>query len=477
MSKILIFGGTTEGRLLAEFCHENKVDVWISVATGYGKTVLRESEYLHIHEKPMDAEEMAGFIREEGITLVFDATHPYAVLVSRNIREACKETAIKYLRVTREQADLTLTGSREERIIWVDSVKEAAGFLVNTSGNVLVTTGSKELSEFTALEHWEERIYARVLPSFHVISACEEMGLKGKHLIGMQGPFSEEMNRAMIKQYDIRYLVTKEAGTAGGFLEKMKAAAECGIPVIVVGRPAKETGVSVKEARDILFEWGKKCPVNAVKKRKVWLIGAGMRGPDQMTVKAFQTLALCDVFFGSERMLLDMEALLPEIKKIPYYMSQDILKWLAEHKEHMRIGILYSGDTGFYSGAKKMAEALTEEVCCQEFEVEILPGISSVSYFCSRLKIAWEDVCLVSLHGREADFIKALKENKRVFALLDGNHTVKYICNILKEQGFYDAKLWVGERLSYPDERITAGTPKTLCTQEFNVLSALLIER
>ena len=101
MCRVLIFGGTTEGRLLAEFCQEKKIEAWISVATGYGKMVLPESRYLHIKESPMDAGAMEAFIRQQGITLVVDATHPYAAAVSRNIGTACEKAGIKSIRVIR----------------------------------------------------------------------------------------------------------------------------------------------------------------------------------------------------------------------------------------------------------------------------------------------------------------------------------------------------------------------------------------
>ncbi|MEY8353766.1 precorrin-6y C5,15-methyltransferase (decarboxylating) subunit CbiE [Lachnospiraceae bacterium 54-53] len=494
MCRVLIFGGTTEGRLLAEYCHEKGISAWVSVATGYGKTVLPESRFLHIHEAPMDAGEMEAFMRQKGIALVFDATHPYAAVVSRNIRLACEPLGIRPVRVVREPSPgweeacesggrKEWAGREEERILWAGSVEEAVLFLNTRPGNVLVTTGSKELSLYKSLDSWENRVFARVLPTVPVISACDEMGIKGKHLIGIQGPFSEEMNRAMIKQYDIRYLVTKEAGNAGGFPEKIKAAAECGITAVVIGRPSEEDGISLEEGKRILSEArGLKGrtgpePVRMPDKRKVSLIGIGMGGPDQLTVKALKELQACDAVFGAERMLHGVSGLHPGAVKLPFYLSGDILPWIKEHGEFRRIGVLFSGDTGFYSGAKKMAEGLARHPYGEMFDTEIFPGISSVSYLCSRLKTGWEDVRLLSLHGREWDIINELETVSRVFALLDGNHTVKSLCRLLKEGGYGRARLSVGERLSYPDERITVGTPDVLERQEFDVLSAVLIER
>lgn len=485
MSRILIFGGTTEGRLLAEYCHEQKKKVWVSVATGYGKMVLPESPYLFIHETPMDEEEMEQFIRRNKITLVFDATHPYAAVVSKNIASSCEKTGTRRIRVVRESLTNMEDGGTGDHVIWVDSVEEAVKYLQEEPGNILVTTGSKELVRFTHLDSFEERVYARVLPTVGVISACEEIGIKGKRLIGMQGPFSQELNEAMIRQYDIRYLVTKEAGTAGGFQEKIKAAEACRIKAVVVGRPTVESGMTLKEAKEVLYEYEaedgdeteKESPSEISERRNVCLIGIGMGGPEQMTGQAVKTLKDSQVVFGAERMLKSMGDLIAGVKQIPWYTSREILPWLKEHKEYKKISILYSGDTGFYSGAKKMMEAFQAEPVKSQYETEILPGISSVSYFCARLKTGWEDARLISLHGREGDVAEELKKYHKVFALLDGTNTVNKVCRRLIEEGFGQVALSVGERLSYPDERITTGTPETLNDGSFDVLSVVWIER
>jgi precorrin-6x reductase len=485
MSRILIFGGTTEGRLLAEYCHEQKKSAWVSVATGYGKMVLPDSPYLLIHETPMNEEEMEQFILHNGITLVFDATHPYAAVVSKNIASACEKTETKRIRVVRESVTNKEDGGAGEHIIWVDSVEEAVRYLQEKAGNVLVTTGSKELVRFTLLDSFEERVYARILPTVAVISSCEEIGIKGKRLIGMQGPFSQELNEAMIRQYDINYLVTKEAGNAGGFQEKIKAAEACHIKAVVVGRPMTETGMTLKEAKEILFDYDAGDDVQVERRlqdessiiRKVCLIGIGMGGPEQMTMQAVKALKESQVVFGADRMLKSIGDMIPGVKQIPWYVSRDILPWLEEHKEYRKVVILYSGDTGFYSGAKKMMEAFLAESNQSTYKTEILPGISSVSYLCSKLKTGWEDAKLMSLHGRQGDVAEELRKSDKVFALLDGNNTVKQVCSRLMEEGFGNVKLSVGERLSYPDERITTGTPLSLKDYEFDVLSAVWIER
>lgn len=472
--RALIFGGTTEGRLLAQFCHENQIEVSVSVASGYGREVLPQSPFLHIHESPMDEKEMESFFKTQGIALVVDATHPYADKVSENIRRACERTKTRLLRVVRKEAEGSCEGKASR--VWCESVADAAAYLDKTEGAILLTTGSKELSAFLTLSSWKERLFVRVLPSSSVLAACEQMGVSGKHLIAMQGPFSEELNRAIIKQYEIRYLVTKEAGKAGGFPEKLQAAEALGITVVIIGRPKREEGVTLEEAQGALL--AQKQPVSLPKaKARISLIGVGMGGPGQMTVSALSELSSCQVLFGAERMLHGISSLAPKAVKVPFYLSQDILPWLKEHKELQRVGILYSGDTGFYSGAKKLLFALEEEPWRENWEVEVFPGISTVSYLSARLKTNWEDVKLLSLHGREEDAVGALKEHQRVFFLLDGRHTVKSLCAALKEAGLEQTRLSVGERLSYPEERIVTGSPKELEEQEFDSLAAVLIER
>jgi precorrin-6y C5,15-methyltransferase (decarboxylating) CbiE subunit len=124
-----------------------------------------------------------------------------------------------------------------------------------------------------------------------------------------------------------------------------------------------------------------------------------------------------------------------------------------------------------------MMEAFLAESNQSTYETEILPGISSVSYLCSRLKTDWEDAKLMSLHGRQGDVVEELRKSHQVFALLDGTNTVKQVCRRLIEEGFGEVRLSVGERLSYPDERIITGTPISLKNCEFDVLSAVWIER
>ena len=142
-----------------------------------------------------------------------------------------------------------------DRIIIVESIKAAVDYLKDTTGNILTTTGALEIYEYTKLDNYADRLYSRVISNSDIIAACEGLGIKGRHLIGMTGTFSKEMNKVMLKDYNIHYLVTKDSGISSGFIEKMEAALELGVTMIVVAAPyQKETGREeevVKQLKDM----------------------------------------------------------------------------------------------------------------------------------------------------------------------------------------------------------------------------------
>jgi precorrin-6A/cobalt-precorrin-6A reductase len=238
--RLLLFGGTTEARELLA----SGVPALCSVATAYGASLMENLASVTTVVARMDAAAMTKFIRDEGVTCVIDATHPYAVEVTENIKRACRETCTPLLRVlrdsTRPAAGLNLRT--------VSSCEEAARLVAETNANVLLTVGSKELEKFTGFSGWRERLFARVLPLPEVISRCTELGFDAGHIIAMQGPFSEELNEAFIKMTKASVLVTKDGGPAGGTKEKFDAAVKTGAAVILVKRKETETGFSVEYA-------------------------------------------------------------------------------------------------------------------------------------------------------------------------------------------------------------------------------------
>lgn len=252
-SQVLLFGGTTEGRKLAEHLNQEQILSTVCVATEYGQEVLPDLPYCHVLPGRQNAEEMEEMMRAESPLLVMDATHPYAAEVTKNIRQAAQHLGIPYVRIVREK-DEQIPGA-----LYFRNLQELTTYLNEHPGNAFVTTGSKELETFTAVKGYRDRLYVRVLPSEHVLEKCRRLGFAGRHLVGVQGPFSVEENVQALKDSQAKYFITKSTGSTGGFPEKAEAAAQTGAVLLVLERPAEEAGMTLEEARIYLTKEGKRC--------------------------------------------------------------------------------------------------------------------------------------------------------------------------------------------------------------------------
>lgn len=524
MCKIWIFGGTTEGRLLAEYCSREKIEAWVSVASEYGEELLQEelmesgnagnpdlnhntclakknlktvqaSSVIKVLRGRMDRYQMEEFIRNQGIHLVIDATHPHARLVSEEIQEACGRTGVRLERCLRAE------GEQNKARDWVevDSIQEAVSFLSSVSGVIFATTGSKELEALCQIPDYQKRVYARVLPTSNVLKKCEKLGITGSHLIAMQGPFSTEMNTLFLRQTKAEWLLTKDSGRAGGFQEKVEAARENGTRVVVIRRP-EEDGISLEEAMEVL----KKADEGKVGELKTHLIlaGIGMGQPSQMTGEVLRAIRESDALIGAGRMLESAERALQndlliskegktenrqesaaavekERKCYKAYLPDDVIQIVSKHPEWKQAVILYSGDTGFFSGASRMAERLREA----GYPFTVYPGTSCVSYLAARLGTHWEDAAIYSAHGRELSVDRVMKRlcdpeepAKRAFILMGGKNGAGQFCERLTQAGYGNVQVTVGENLSYPEEQIRSGTAEEMKKLEFADLSLILLE-
>lgn len=468
MCRLIIFAGTTEGRELAEYLSRQKVPSLVCVATEYGGQLLGEDDYRRVNSGRLDLEEMCRLLEQERMEAgcekeelcVVDATHPYAAVVSENIKGACEKAEAEYVRLLRESE----TRAEDlEDAVWVSSVEEAVEFLKGTTGNVLVTTGSKELEKFTVLDHFQERIFARVLSTPEVAAACAELGFEGKHLICMQGPFSQEMNKAMLRQFEAQWLVTKESGKNGGFGEKIRAAREAGARVILIGRPIPEKGQSLTEVKHYLAK-----RLGFSVNRQISIVGIGMGMPENLTVEALKVCKKAQLLVGAGRMLENFRMFGKE--EFVSYKPEEIYTYIKEHPEFEKIALLQSGDVGFYSGAKKLLDIFRQE------NVTLYPGISSVVYFCAKLHMAWEDVRLVSMHGRYANIIGEIRRNKKVFALVSKGEGVTKLLEKMVCYGMGKLTVSVGENLSYETERIRIDRAEKLEKECFGDLCVIVIE-
>ena len=228
--KLVIFSGTTEGRKLSHELARLGAEVTVCVATEYGREEQGDAAGVTVLSGRLERLAMSRVV--SGMNLCVDATHPYAAQASQNIRAACEREHTPLLRLLRDE------GSVPPEAEVFASAGEAAAWLGRTQGNILLTTGAKELDVFSPLGG--ERLYPRVLPRTDSLTACQAAGIPSRNILALQGPFSQELNEALIRQYHIQYLVTKDGGQAGGFGEKAAAAKAAGAKLVLIRRPQED---------------------------------------------------------------------------------------------------------------------------------------------------------------------------------------------------------------------------------------------
>jgi precorrin-6Y C5,15-methyltransferase (decarboxylating) len=453
--KILIFGGTTEGRELADALSRAGIPHVVSVATEYGKEIEQKSgeESLLVGRKNKD--DIVSLLSKDEYSKVVDATHPFATLVSSEIKAACRETGTEYLRLKRP-----LDKWDEEGTIKVSSVTEASTVLEGIKGNILILTGSKDLKELLAGITDRSRVFARVLPSIESLNKCTEAGLSGRQIIAMQGPFSHDMNAALIKEIGASAILTKESGSSGGFEEKLSAARDLSVKCVVIANPEKEVAQDtdfcnsvnevlvrltaadrLKKPFDVEKEKGDDSKVTTT----VALAGMGPGSSDFWTLEFLQALKDADIVFGAKTVLDELvgqdngvgldsstkenKAVSKDITFVSEYDPEKVLGYLEEHPEFVNPLVVYSGDISLCSGAKKGEKFFLEK----GFKVRKISGISSVALFANRLSLSLEETKVVSAHGRKCNVNGFARENEHLIVLPSGIEDAKNIIDSLDD--------------------------------------------
>lgn len=251
--KILVFGGTTEGRVIAAELSRAGHEVVVSVATELGAEQLEALKDVSVHVGRLDVAEIAEILTKGHFDSCIDGTHPYATVVSANVREATSKAGVPYYRLLRE-AGISISYDEIEasqQAMFFDSAREVAAWCsenLSDADKVLLTTGSKEAGAYSECNL--DSMYIRILPSEESYSLCKAAGFYDDHIIQAFGPFSEEANMEIIESLGITYLVSKDSGSTGGFPEKLSAARKTGITMLIIRRPV-ETGYSMNQILQI----------------------------------------------------------------------------------------------------------------------------------------------------------------------------------------------------------------------------------
>ncbi len=202
--------------------------------------------------------------------------------------------------------------------------------------------------------------------------------------------------------------------------------------------------------------------------KKIVIVGIGPGDDLNLTLKAREALLRAELLIGAPRMLEAFGT--AESEKYACISPEKIAEYI-DKSAYTLIAVLMSGDAGFYSGAKKLIPLLAH------YKVETLPGIASLQYLCAKLNISWDDVHVASAHGRRVNIAAHVALAKRTFFLTGGETSAQSLCAALEDCGMGDARVTVGSRLSYSDERIVAATAKEAAEQSFDPLSVVLVEQ
>jgi precorrin-6Y C5,15-methyltransferase (decarboxylating) len=203
---------------------------------------------------------------------------------------------------------------------------------------------------------------------------------------------------------------------------------------------------------------------------KVTLIGVGSGTAGTLTAEAVRALTESDVIIGAKRLIRALDDRFTQ-NRISAAATDEILEQL-KNTDHSRAAVVFSGDSGFYSGARLLIPGLREI----GIDAEVIPGLSSVQLLSARLMRPWQDWRLVSAHGAECDVISEVMHGDPVFILTGGAVTPNTVCNELIKAGLSYLTVSVGENLGLPDEKITVDTAESAAAMAFSPLNVVLVD-
>ncbi|NNU95540.1 precorrin-6A reductase [Anoxybacillus sp. EFIL] len=245
---IMMLSGTSDARQLALAIRDAGYDVFATVVTEHAAEQMAHVG-LHAHVGRLTACEMVQLIQQHRVTAIVDASHPFAEEASRQAMKAAEEANVPYIRYERKESVITY-----DRVTFVDSYEAAAQYAANKKGVVMLTTGSKTLPIFAdmLLPLPDVRLIARMLPRKDNMELCERLRFPQENIIAMQGPFTKQLDIALMQHFGVTLLVTKESGRVGFVDEKIAAAQELGIETVVIRRPKLSYPVVYHEFSDVI---------------------------------------------------------------------------------------------------------------------------------------------------------------------------------------------------------------------------------
>lgn len=206
---------------------------------------------------------------------------------------------------------------------------------------------------------------------------------------------------------------------------------------------------------------------------KLYVLGVGPGSKELITPLAMKHIEGSDVLIGGKRNLEIFQEMNKEKLEIGGNL-EPIYDYIKDNVKSKKISVLVSGDTGIYSILEYLKKKFSAS---DEVELEVVPGISSLQYLCSKIKLNWNDIIITSIHGREQeDLIDIIQRNTKVAIFTGGKSRPERVCKMLLDNGLEDVKVYIGENLSYKDEKIVSSKPKELVEMSFDSLSIMIVE-
>ncbi|MBR0473160.1 MAG: precorrin-6A reductase [Methanosphaera sp.] len=237
--RYIVMSGTSDATKVIKFLSQDANNyILATTVTDYGGKIAESAGASEVIPHALKEEDFIEVIKEKQIDTLIDATHPFAAVATETAIESCEKSGIRYIRY--ERASTILPES--DLIHYVDSFPEGADKakeLLGTEKKLMHLAGVLNLHTITETLK-PEQVVPRVLPNNFSISKTQETGVPASNIIAMQGTYSKEFNMAIMKEYDISAIITKESGESGGTENKISAALELGIPVIIITRPKVE---------------------------------------------------------------------------------------------------------------------------------------------------------------------------------------------------------------------------------------------
>ncbi|WP_042315840.1 precorrin-6A reductase [Desulfofarcimen acetoxidans] len=246
---LLLLYGTKEARELMGLLVAGGYKVYAAVATEYGLDIARQDGALDVFPVNSRQNDLEELLVNRRVTTVIDASQPFPSDLSSAACKVCRKNNIYYIRLQRKETKLP-----ENKLVYpVNSWSDAAMKASELGKTIFLTTGSNGLEIFTQARVMKgKRIVVRVIPEHKVIKKCQDLGISPKDIVALHGPFSTKFNKAIFKAYRADVIITRDSGPSSGTNNKILAALELKIPVVVIKRDSSEDTNVVYDYKEVL---------------------------------------------------------------------------------------------------------------------------------------------------------------------------------------------------------------------------------